>query len=306
MPRNENHSRVIAILLMMAALTGSFLWKTYADLLPLPASLGLEASGVRKVQIVDRHYVPLTITYRNRWNPHDDVALHDIPGFLRQAFVVSEDQRFFHHGGVDWPARLHALWQNITALRSDKRGQHHQRTGDPPVASATAHPLVPLAGRSGGRSAGKIFSKSAILEFYLNQIPYAGQRRGVVQAARHYFDRDPDTLNHKEMLALVVMVRAPTRLDVRKRSGRLLQPIDPAACRSPVQIRRSSMQDSMQPISTADLQSRAAAPSVRADHFVQYIYQLEPPLGVCGTNAACAPPSMPACSISFKPSWTIV
>jgi penicillin-binding protein 1C len=36
----------------------------------------------------------------------------------------------------------------------------------------------------------KEFSKSEILEFYLNQVPYAGRRRGVVQAARDFFDRD--------------------------------------------------------------------------------------------------------------------
>ena len=45
------------------------------------------------------------------------------------------------------------------------------------------------------------FGKPALLEFYLNQVPYAGQRRGVVQAARHYFDREPDTLSPAEMLA---------------------------------------------------------------------------------------------------------
>jgi penicillin-binding protein 1C len=37
----------------------------------------------------------------------------------------------------------------------------------------------------------KEFSKSESLEFYLNQVPYAGRRRGVVQAARDFFDRDP-------------------------------------------------------------------------------------------------------------------
>ena len=109
---------ISAILLLGIAGAGAILWKTRADLLPLPDSLGLETFGLRKVQIVDRDHIPLTITYRNRWNIHDNLPLHDMPGILRQAFVVSEDQRFFRHGGVDWPARLHALWQNLAALRS--------------------------------------------------------------------------------------------------------------------------------------------------------------------------------------------
>src|SRR5690606_20327072 len=57
-------------------------------------------------------------------------------------------------------------------------------------------------------------SKDAILEFYLNQVPYAANRRGVTQAARHYFNRDTDTLSQKEMLALAVLVRAPSRMDL--------------------------------------------------------------------------------------------
>ncbi|MEZ5672431.1 MAG: transglycosylase domain-containing protein [Thiotrichaceae bacterium] len=53
-----------------------------------------------------------------------------------------------------------------------------------------------------------IILKPTFLEFYLNQVPYANQRRGVVQAARYYFDRDLETLNIKEMMALAILVRS--------------------------------------------------------------------------------------------------
>src|SRR3546814_9160363 len=56
------------------------------------------------------------------------------------------------------------------------------------------------------------FSKADILEFYLNQVPYGADRRGVGPAASHYFGRSLDTLSREEMLALAVMVRAPSRL----------------------------------------------------------------------------------------------
>ncbi len=64
----------------------------------------------------------------------------------------------------------------------------------------------------------KRFSKSAILEFYLNQVPYARQRRGVLQASRLYFGRDPDTLNLREILALTVLVRAPSSMEPTRHS----------------------------------------------------------------------------------------
>ena len=59
--------------------------------------------------------------------------------------------------------------------------------------------------------------KQDILQFYLNQVPYAANRRGVKQAARYYFDRDLETLSKKEMLVLAVLVRAPSRLDIYKK-----------------------------------------------------------------------------------------
>ena len=62
------------------------------------------------------------------------------------------------------------------------------------------------------------FTKNEILGFYLNQVPHAANRRGVRQAADYYFSRDLDTLSRKVMLALAVLVRSPSRLDLY-RSG---------------------------------------------------------------------------------------
>ena len=56
-------------------------------------------------------------------------------------------------------------------------------------------------------------TKLEILEFYLNQVPYGANRRGIVQAAAYYFDRTVSTLGPKEILALAVLVRSPKWLD---------------------------------------------------------------------------------------------
>jgi penicillin-binding protein 1C len=274
-------SRYISgIVLIMAAITGSLLWKTHSDLLPLPDSLGLETFGLRKVQVVDRAHIPLTMTYRNRWNIHDYLPLHEMPGILQQAFVVSEDQRFFRHGGVDWQARLHALWQNLTALRSVRGAS---TISEQVVRMWHPRPRTLWSRWLEGLEAARLeksFSKGQILEFYLNQVPYAGQRRGVVQAARYFFDRDPDTLSTAEMLALVVMVRAPSRLNARKNPAELTRSIRQLAER----LSKLGIIDQGQAAAagTADLRVKAAAPPVRADHFVQYLYQIKPPLAVSG------------------------
>ncbi len=272
--------KITIILLMTAIAAGAFFWKTYIDLLPLPAHLSPDGSNVRKVQVMDRNFLPLTVTYQNRWNIHDPVFLHDVPQFLQQALVVSEDQRFYRHKGVDWPARLHAILQNAKALDSIRGAS---TLSEQVIRMWHPRPRTLWSRWLEGVEAGRLekkFSKNKILEFYLNQIPYAGRRRGVVQAARDFFDRDLDTLSAKEMLALVVMVRAPTRLDVRKNPKRLLRSIEQLADR----LLKYGIIDKEQSaiIRTADLKSRTAVLPVRAEHFVQYVYQLQRPVDVRG------------------------
>ena len=274
----KHHRWILAILLFVITAAGAFIWRTNCDLLPLPESLALDTAGLRKLQIVDRNYVPLTVTYRNRWNFHDYIPLHDIPGMLQQALVVSEDQRFFRHAGVDWQARLHALWQNLTALRSVRGAS---TISEQVIRMWHPRPRTPWSRWLEGLEAArleKLFSKGEILEFYLNQVPYAGQRRGVVQAARYFYDRDPDTLNTTEILALVVMVRAPSRLNVRKNPVGLDRSIRQLADR----LFKHGIIDKgrFAAISTADQGLKDAVPLVRADHFVQYLDQLEAPLAV--------------------------
>jgi len=269
---------ISATLLFLIIGAWALIWKTNGDLLPLPDSLTLATAGLRKVQIVDRNRVPLTVTYQNRWNIHDYLPLHEIPGILQQAFVMSEDQRFWRHGGVDWTARVHALWQNLCALQSVRGAS---TISEQVIRMWHPRPRTPWSRWLEGLEAArleKLFSKGEILEFYLNQVPYAGQRRGVMQAARYYFDRDPDTLSTAEMLALVVMVRAPSRLDARKKPEALLRSNRQLADR----LLQYGVIDQGQyaTISAAFLQIREAALPVRADHFVQYIYEMQPPTDV--------------------------
>ena len=210
----------VVLTLMGVIALGLFTW---ASLTPLPARL-VDASA-DKSQYLARGGEVLTITYDNRWNLHEQAPLHEIPPFLMQAFVLSEDQRFFDHGGVDWAARLHALWQN---LRAGGVVRGASTMSEQSVRLLHPRPRTLWSRWLEGFEAGRLearFSKGEILEFYLNQVPYGARRRGVVQAARYYFDRDLDALTYKEMLALVVLVRAPGGYDPYRHPGRLDGPL---------------------------------------------------------------------------------
>lgn len=194
--------------------TGLLALKTARDLRPLPDNLELLLTHVRRLEILDRNGNPLTVTYQNRWNSYTVARLFEIPDLLRKAFIRAEDKRFFQHAGVDWKARWHALYQNLSAFRVVR--------GASTITEQVIRMIHPrprtiwsrwLEGIEAVRLERKI-SKADILEFYLNQVPYTANRRGVVQAADFYFDRDLDTLNEKEMLTLAVLIRAPSRLDL--------------------------------------------------------------------------------------------
>src|SRR5690606_28967392 len=193
---------------------------------PFPASLdGLarlassDGGSETRPPVLDRRGMPLRMTFTNDWNVHDRVALHDIPSFLREAFVTAEDRRFFAHDGVDWRARASAV---VTNVREGRAIRGASTITEQVVRMIHPRPRTLWSKWLEGFEAHRLeraFGKHEILEFYLNQVPYASNRRGVRQAARHYFARDLGTLSRTEMLALAVLVRAPSRLDPKRAPG---------------------------------------------------------------------------------------
>ncbi|MCH2038146.1 MAG: transglycosylase domain-containing protein [Rickettsiales bacterium] len=204
--------------ILFVALTFLYFITQY-HLKQVPKTFHTVLSDSHHTQFTDRYHQPLNITYQNRWNRHDTVTLHEVPMFLKHAFIVSEDKRFYDHSGVDWLARGSALVSNVKAMRAVRGAS---TITEQVVRMINPRPRTVWSRWLEGYEANALedqFNKDAILEFYLNQIPYAANRRGIVQAARYYFNRDLDTLSHKEMLALVVLVRAPSRLDLWKNTA---------------------------------------------------------------------------------------
>ena len=206
-----------AVVLATAAVAlGILALSTQAAMGPAPQSLDYIAGDASRLEIVDRNGVPLNVTYANEWNLHTRAPLHEIPEFLVTAFLYAEDARFLDHSGQDWRARLAALGQNLRAGRAVRGAS---TITEQVIRMIRPRPRTLWSRWVEGWEASRLeggYPKQQILEFYLNQVPYAANRRGVVQAARYYFDRDLSALNYQEMLALAVLVRAPSRLDLRR------------------------------------------------------------------------------------------
>ncbi len=217
------------------------------------------ATSPHTPQIVDRQGKPLSRTYQSSWNHDDRLSLRELPESLVAAFVHAEDRRFYAHRGVDWQARAAALLQNVRAGRVVR--------GASTITEQVVRMLHPRPRRLWSRwlegweamQLERHVSKTAILEFYLNQVPYAANRRGVVQAARTYFGRHIATLDDLQMQALAVLVRAPSRFDPRRGSSRALL------------ARVEALRASLGQPSPADwdLQLAEPQPLVEAGHFIR-------------------------------------
>jgi penicillin-binding protein 1C len=167
---------------------------------------------------------------RGRW-----VALEDMSPALRAAMVLSEDRRFWEHGGVDWQAVPAAAWANLWNRRT--RG-----------ASTITMQLVGLldedlrrgdAGRGVAQKVGQAVSarrleqdgwrKDQILEAYLNLVPFRGELVGIDALSRTLFGKAAHGLDAREAAVAAALVRAPNAgaARVARRACEVLRALEP-------------------------------------------------------------------------------
>jgi len=267
MSRRLRHRLTLAAGLLLPCLLLAV--ATYSSMQPFPERLsGLQDETVKQ-NYMDRNGIRLNVTFENRWNTLDRARLHDLPDFLQSAFIRSEDRRFMEHGGADWQARLAALFQNIRAGRVVRGAS---TISEQVVRMIHPRPRTLWSRWLEGFEAAALeerFSKPEILEFYLNQVPYGGRRRGVSQAARYYFDRSIDTLSQREMLTLAVLVRSPKWFDPGRNPERLNEAIANLLARMPDADLRGGL--SRQEILAQPLEIRRPVHPYNARHFIEYV-----------------------------------
>lgn len=167
------------------------------------------------VPLLDRHG---TVLQRLRLDEQlrrgEWVTLAEVSPAFRHALVLGEDRRFWQHGGVDWRALAAGAW--AAAFDEPRRGAST-------LTMQLAALLDPaLARPTGGRSVGakwsqlqaarqleQRWSKSQILEAYLNAVPLRGELVGLRAASLQLFGKQPSGLDTVEAAILAALVRAP-------------------------------------------------------------------------------------------------
>jgi penicillin-binding protein 1A len=139
------------------------------------------------------------------------VRYEQLPKKLVQAFLATEDDRFFRHHGVDWQGILRAAVANLKAGGI--------RQGASTITMQVARDMFLTPRRDMKRKMSEIyisllmeaeFSKEEIFSLYVNKI-FLGQRAyGVGAAAEVYFGKSLDQLTVAEMATLAGIPTAPS------------------------------------------------------------------------------------------------
>ena len=138
------------------------------------------------------------------------IDIDDLPPHVIYAFIAKEDARFFDHDGVDWK-RTVAVTANMFLAGGTEGGSTITQqlvrdiTGDKEVTIGRKLREIFRA-----LELEKKYTKSDILESYLNRIGFGSTSYGIASASMRYFDKTPDQLTIAEAAILAGIVRSPT------------------------------------------------------------------------------------------------
>ena len=140
------------------------------------------------------------------------VRLADIPKYLPQAVIATEDRRFYGHIGVDVWGLSRAVWVNLRHGRI--------REGGSTISQQLAKNLFLTRKRTVRRKVQETllafwlerrFSKDQILTIYLNRVYLGAGTYGVDAAARRFFGKPAGRVSLYEAAMLAGLLKAPSR-----------------------------------------------------------------------------------------------
>lgn len=142
-------------------------------------------------------------------------SINEIPVNMQNAVIAIEDERFYSHYGVDWKRTAGAFLNEMISVYGTQQGGStitqqliKNITGDNQVTIERKFNEILQALELERR-----YSKTEILEAYLNEIYLSNGCYGVQSAARRYFDKDVNELNLAECATLAVITNAPSYYD---------------------------------------------------------------------------------------------
>jgi penicillin-binding protein 1A len=162
------------------------------------------------------------------------VSLERIPKHVVDAFVITEDKRFYRHSGVDYRRVFGSVIANIKAggfaegfstitMQLARNVFPAQLPSRSKAGSAWNSLLRKFREAKVARQLETRFPKERILELYLNQIALGAGAYGVEAASQRYFGRSVSEITTAEGAMLAALPKAPSRYNPRRFPDRAIQ-----------------------------------------------------------------------------------
>jgi penicillin-binding protein 1A len=170
--------------------------KTYAATAPgMTALYGQDGTLIAELSTERREIVPFDY----------------VPATLVDAFLSTEDRRFFSHGGFDLRGTLRAFAANLKAGGVKQGGSTITQQVAKSFLSSERTWSRKLKELIFARRLEAAYTKKEILSLYLNHIFLGNGAYGVEAAARKYFDKDVRELNLGQLAMIAGLAQAPSR-----------------------------------------------------------------------------------------------
>lgn len=184
-------------------------YNTYQFLTSLPSPQLLNHRDLEvTTKLFDRKGTLLYEVYADK--NRTPIPLADIPQVLKYATIAIEDKDFYRHQGFS----IRAILRSAREIAINNRIQGGSTITQQLIKSALLIPEIKLSRKIKeillAYWAERLFSKSQILEMYLNQVPYGGTAWGVEAASQTYFGKTVKNVTLAEAALLAGLPAAPT------------------------------------------------------------------------------------------------
>lgn len=244
--------------------------------LPSPQELQSRAA-VPSTKIYDCHGRLLYEIIGSHAGKHTPLPLDEIPLYLRQATIATEDASFYTNPGVDAKAILRAIMINL-------RGGEVLSGGSTITQQLARNVLLPPEERTQRTLTRKLretilawrlthtYSKDEILALYLNETYYGNLAYGVEAAAQAYFGKSAAELDLAECALLAGLPQSPA----------LYNPLaDPEAAKErqavvlDLMVKHGYIDEAQARLAKEEQLHFASVPfPIRAPHFVMHVRRL--------------------------------
>lgn len=142
------------------------------------------------------------------------LEIDSIPYYVKTAFISTEDKKFYSHHGID----LKGIMRAVKAIITDRKISQ----GGSTITQQLARNIYLSYEKTWERKVEemfiameleKLYDKSEILEFYINNIYFANGYYGIQAASKGYFNREVKELSLSQMIFLCAIPNNPSLYD---------------------------------------------------------------------------------------------